>query len=170
MRLFGVIIGYHVRISDFQRMHDIILRYSVSENVIWNQLYQNRTASTERRIKDGKQIKEVKGSYGQRLIRESDIQSPGAALNDHWYIPVIAGSAHERTGYPTQKPVALLERIIKASSNQGDTVLDPFCGSGTTLRAAKTLGRKYIGIDQNPEAIRISENRLNPPQQELFTA
>ena len=76
----------------------------------------------------------------------------------------------EATGYPTQKPVALLERIIKASSNQGDVVLDPFCGSGTTLRAAKTLGRKYIGIDQNPEAIRISENRLNPPQQELFTA
>ena len=71
---------------------------------------------------------------------------------------------------PPKSLLALLERIIKASSNQGDVVLDPFCGSGTTLRAAKTLGRKYIGIDQNPEAIRISENRLNPPQQELFTA
>ena len=153
--------------SDFQRMHDIILRYSVSENVIWNQLYQNRTASTERRIKNGKQIKDVKGSYGQRLIRESDIQSPGAAMNDHWYVPVIAGQAHERTGYPTQKPVALLERIIKASSNQGDVVLDPFCGSGTTLVAAKTLGRNYIGIDQNPEAVRIAQSRLNPTQQEL---
>ena len=76
----------------------------------------------------------------------------------------------ERVGYPTQKPLALLARIIKASSKEGDVVLDPFCGSGTTLRAAKTLGRKYIGIDQNPEAIRITENRLNPPQQELFTA
>ena len=83
---------------------------------------------------------------------------------------VLSGISKNVTGYPTQKPIALLERIIKASSNQGDVVLDPFCGSGTTLRAAKTLGRKYIGIDQNPEAIRISENRLNPPQQELFTA
>ena len=71
---------------------------------------------------------------------------------------------------PLKSPLPLYERIIRASSNQGDVVLDPFCGSGTTLRAAKTLGRKYIGIDQNPEAIRISENRLNPPQQELFTA
>ena len=76
----------------------------------------------------------------------------------------------ETCNYPTQKPLKLLERIIRASSNQGDIVLDPFCGSGTTLRSAKTLGRKYIGIDQNPEAIRISENILNPPQQDLFTA
>ena len=95
----------------------------------------------------------------------------GVPLQDIWLDIAPAGrQPKERTGYKTQKPVALLERIIRASSNQGDVVLDPFCGSGTTLRAAKTLGRKYIGIDQNPEAIRITENRLNPPQQELFTA
>ena len=95
----------------------------------------------------------------------------GCPLQDIWTdIATAALQPKEATGYKTQKPVKLLERIIKASSNQGDVVLDPFCGSGTTLRAAKTLGRKYIGIDQNPEAIRISENRLNPPQQELFTA
>ena len=100
----------------------------------------------------------------------TDIKSDGAFMRDVWDIPVITNWSKESKQYPTQKPVALLERIIRASSNQGDVVLDPFCGSGTTLRAAKTLGRKYIGIDQNPEAIRISENRLNPPQQELFTA
>ena len=93
-----------------------------------------------------------------------------ATLSDSWEDILLRSNDNERVGYPTQKPVELLERVIKASSNQGDVVLDPFCGSGTRLRAAKTLDRKYIGIDQNPEAIRISENRLNPPQQELFTA
>ena len=95
----------------------------------------------------------------------------GIGLQDIWTDIVTAAlQPKEATGYKTQKPLKLLERIIMASSNQGDVVLDPFCGSGTALRAAKTLGRKYIGIDQNPEAIRITENRLNPPQQELFTA
>ena len=70
-------------------------------------------------------------------------------------------------GYDTQKLLALYERIIRASSNQVDLVLDPFCGSGTTLRAAKTLGRDYFGIDINPEAVRIAESRLNPTQQEI---
>ena len=95
-------------------------------------------------------------------------ENKGIICNTLWISQniVLSDFSKERNGYPTQKPLKLLERIIKASSNQGDVVLDPFCGSGTTLRAAKTLGRKYIGIDQNPEAIRITENRLNPPQQE----
>ena len=76
----------------------------------------------------------------------------------------LASCAKERLGYPTQKSLKLYERIIKASSNQGDIVLDPFCGSGTTLDAAKRLGRDYIGIDRNPEAIEICERRLDPPQ------
>ena len=62
-------------------------------------------------------------------------------------IPPINSQAKERLGYPTQKPVALLERIIQASSNPGDVVLDPFCGCGTTIDAAEKLGRKWIGID-----------------------
>ena len=66
----------------------------------------------------------------------------------------------ERLGYPTQKPVALYERMIKASSNQGDTVLDPFAGSGTTLDAAHTLGRQWIGIDEGDEAISVIQGRL----------
>ena len=75
-----------------------------------------------------------------------------------WRIPSALGN--ERVGYPTQKPIQLLARIIKASSNQGDTVLDPFCGSGTTLDAAQGLGRHWIGIDQNPDAIAITQKRL----------
>ena len=67
---------------------------------------------------------------------------------------------NERTGYPTQKPLALLKRIIKVSSNEGDVVLDPFCGSGTTLEAAESLGRKWIGIDSSSKAIEVSQLRL----------
>ena len=68
--------------------------------------------------------------------------------------------AKERLGYPTQKPVALLERIIQASSNPGDVVLDPFCGCGTTIDAAEKLGRKWIGIDITQLAISLIKNRL----------
>ena len=71
----------------------------------------------------------------------------------NWQVP-------EWQHYPTQKPLALLERIIKASSNEGDVVLDAFCGSGTTCVAAKNLGRHYIGIDANPDAIKIATERL----------
>ena len=88
-------------------------------------------------------------------------------FNNLW-LDIPIASQKQRVGYPTQKPVALYERIIKASSNAGDTVLDPFCGSGTTLDAAKRLGRHYIGIDQNPDAIAICEKRLNPAQQKLI--
>ena len=75
---------------------------------------------------------------------------------------------HERVGYPTQKPLALLERIIKASSNPGDLVLDPFCGSGTTLVSAQKLERRYIGIDSNADAVRIAETRLREADTELL--
>ena len=69
--------------------------------------------------------------------------------------------------YATQKPLALLERIIRASSNEGDTVLDPFCGSGTTIVAAASLKRNAIGIDQNPDAIKITKERLSQVQLQL---
>jgi len=86
-------------------------------------------------------------------------------------IPPIVSTAKERTGYPTQKPIALLERIIKASSNQGDIVLDPFCGAGTTVAAAEKLGRRWIGIEKNPVAVDITEKRLAKefPQAEYKT-
>ena len=88
-----------------------------------------------------------------------EMLTKGLPRRDVWEISIIAGSAKERTGYPTQKPLALMERI-KSSSNEGDTVLDPFCGSGTTLVAAERLGRKWIGIDRNQEAMSLAEERL----------
>ena len=85
----------------------------------------------------------------------------GIAITNLWAdISQVGGSAKERLGYPTQKPIALLERIIKASTNEGDVVLDAFCGSGTTLHAAHNLNRRWVGIDQNPDAIKICQERL----------
>ena len=72
----------------------------------------------------------------------------------------LGGSDAERTGYPTQKPLKLLERIIQTSSNPGDLILDPFCGSGTTLVAAETLGRDWIGIDLSEKALQLAQQRL----------
>ena len=87
---------------------------------------------------------------------------PGVPLQSIWAdIPSLRGGAAERLGYPTQKPVALLERIILASSNPGDVVLDPFCGCGTTVDAAQKHGREWIGIDITHLAITLIKNRLH---------
>ena len=83
------------------------------------------------------------------------------AVQDIWTdIPPIGAQATERLGFPTQKPEALLERIIRSSSNEGDTVLDPFCGCGTTIAAAQRLGRRWIGIDITHLAINLIRTRL----------
>ena len=81
-------------------------------------------------------------------------------LNSKLWLDIPIASPKQRTGYPTQKPVALYERMIKASSNQHDIVLDPFAGSGTTLDAAHTLGRQWIGVDVGDEAISVIQGRL----------
>ena len=86
----------------------------------------------------------------------------GTPLGNQWDdIPVIASHAKERLGYPTQKPEALLERIIRASSNEGDVVLDPFCGCGTAIAVAERLGRRWIGIDITHIAISLLKSRLH---------
>lgn len=97
---------------------------------------------------------------GIRLKRYLDEQK-GLALQSVWdNISPINSQAKEALGYPTQKPIALLERIIEASSNKGDIVLDPFCGCGTTLVAAQKLNRKWLGIDISPTACRVMSQRL----------
>ena len=96
------------------------------------------------------------------MIKKYLKDSKGVCMSNLWVdIRNLKGNSKEWVEYPTQKPIALLERIIKASSNEGDVVMDPFCGSGTTLVAAKNLNRKYIGIDQNETAIKITKERLN---------
>ncbi len=84
----------------------------------------------------------------------------GPALTDVWELPFLSTVSLERTGYPSQKPEALLERIILASSNPGDVVCDAFCGSGTTLAVARRLDRRWLGCDVSEEAVAIARRRL----------
>ncbi len=98
------------------------------------------------------------GMPNQKLYLDD---SPGRPLTDTWTdIPPVNSQARERVGYPTQKPEALLERIITASSNEGDLILDPFCGCGTAVAVAERLNRRWIGIDITHLAISIMKNRL----------
>jgi DNA modification methylase len=115
---------------------------------------------------------EVPNSHGRILLRRDGLPRkrcrivflddlPGVPLQTWWGdIPPLAGGSTERLGYPTQKPLALLERIVKSSSNANDIVLDAFCGCGTALVAAQSLGRQWIGIDISPTACRVMANRL----------
>ena len=121
-----------------------IKRLDQEGKIIW-------TANGKARIK---KIIEVSSDKTKMLKRKK--------IPDVWKIPSLGLASHskERIGYPTQKPEALLERIIKASSNPGDVVLDAFCGGGTTPAVARRLGRKFIGIDQSVRAIAVSNARL----------
>jgi site-specific DNA-methyltransferase (adenine-specific) len=102
-----------------------------------------------------------KGGGWPRYIRYLD-EVKGVPMQDVWVdLDAINAKAQERLGYPTQKPQSLMERIITASSNEGDTVLDPFCGCGTTIHAAQKLKREWIGIDITHLAISLIEKRLN---------
>jgi len=92
----------------------------------------------------------------------------GKTPTDVWWMTIVPTNSKEKTGYPTQKPIKLLERIIKIHSNPGDWVLDFFGGSGTTAEAAARLGRKFVIIDQNPEAIEVMAKRLFFAESEII--
>lgn len=99
-------------------------------------------------------------STGMPVYKRYLDEQPGVPLQDIWTDIRLHAGSNERLGYPTQKPVALLERIIAASSNEGDVVLDPFCGCGTTIDAAQKLGRRWLGIDITFIAVDLIEKRL----------
>jgi len=146
--------------KNFQRMHDVILFYSKEPQLnTFNTILEPLSPGTIKRWRGKKSRVEFEGDV--RLVTKmTDEDSPGRPSDDVWDIPVINSQAKERLGYPTQKPVALLERIIQASSNTGDIVLDPFCGCGTTIAAAEKLGRRWIGIDITYLAINLVMHRL----------
>jgi DNA modification methylase len=148
--------------------HDNVYFYSKtnSYNFYPNQIripYNQETLARTNR-KSGKS-----GLYKDNLIAEEKhkdrLNNSGKVPEDWWSdIPRLQGNSSERLGYPTQKPEALLERIIKASSNEGDVVLDCFMGGGTTIAVAEKLKRKWIGIDQSVQAIKVTEMRLQKLQ------
>lgn len=110
--------------------------------------------------RDGMIVWATRGEKLPQLKRYLN-KAEGVALQDVWTdIPPLNSQARERLGYPTQKPEALLARIIRASSNKGDTILDPFCGCGTTVSVAEQLGRNWIGIDISTTAVGIMKARM----------
>lgn len=148
--------------KNFQRVHDVMLRYVKDPEaaVRFNQLYEPLAASTQATWGSKKQLAVV-GAHGRRLRSSTtEAESLGTPLGDVWDIGIIAPVARERTGYPTQKPEALLTRWIEACSNPGDLILDPYAGSGTTLVCAARLGRRAIGIDMGGEALTVASQRL----------
>jgi site-specific DNA-methyltransferase (adenine-specific) len=139
----------------FQRMHDVILFYGKSSANIFNTQYQEPTESSKKRW-GGKQQRVTFDNEKNRLpTLEQNEDSPGVPMSDVWQIPIIAPSAKERLGYPTQKPLALLDRIIKASSNENNIVFDPFCGCGTAIESAIRNNRIWIGCDIAIHAIKL---------------
>jgi hypothetical protein len=149
---------------NFQRVHDVLLRWRRSLDAVprWNQSYEPLAASTLATWGTGKQ-RAVFTKEGRRARSSSTSEtSAGVPMGDVWDIGVLAPISRERTGYPSQKPEALLERLIAALSDPGDRVLDPYAGSGTTLAAARALGRVYVGIDSSDVAIDTIKARLGP--------
>ena len=143
-----------------QRVHDVLIRYAVDPQLArWTQLYEDPSASTLEVWGRGKQRGVTKN--GRRVRSElTGETSPGVPIGDVWEIGIIAPIAKERTGYPTQKPEKLLERVILAFTHEGDSILDPTCGSGTTLAVAQRLGRDATGIDSSKVAQRVTAQRL----------
>ncbi len=136
--------------------HDTIFWYAKGSGYVFNLLRGEPTRAMLAKYchiePDGRRYMM---SYGKRYYMKG-----GKPLDDVWAIPAISATSGERVGYPTQKPLALLDRIVRLASNPGDVVLDPFCGSGTTLVAARSLGRVAIGIDSSADAIAVTARRL----------
>jgi site-specific DNA-methyltransferase (adenine-specific) len=147
---------------NFQRVHDVLLRWrkDTAATPRWNQPYEPLAASTLATWGTNKQ-RAVFAKDGRRARSSSTAEkTAGVPMGDVWEIGVIAPIARERTGYPSQKPEALLERLVGALSNEGDLVLDPYAGSGTTLAVAHRMGRGFLGIDASPVALTTTRERL----------
>jgi DNA modification methylase len=148
--------------KNFQRVHDVLLRFVKNPRVEprFCQLYEPLAASTLATWGTRRQ-RAVVGASGTRTHSSSTLdESPGTPLGDVWEIGIIGPVARERTGYPTQKPEALLERLVNTCSGPGDLVLDPYAGSGTALAVATRLGRRAVGVDSSPEALGVIRQRL----------
>lgn len=159
--------GFKSQKTSWVRQHDTIFCYIKGNPATYNKQYK---PYREEYIKsffrhtdeDGRLYQQRKRSWGyeKQYLDESN----GHLIGDFWedIDPIYnRGKQQESLGYPTQKPEALLKRIIEASSNPGDILLDPFCGCGTSVAVARKLGRKFIGIDHTPEAIKTMNLRLN---------
>ena len=148
---------------EFSWKHDTILFYSKSKDYYWNESGVRVPYSDEYIQSHFGQVDDAGLPCRKRFDAgkwRTYYPDAGMIPNDWWELPYLNSQSKERLGYPTQKPRALLERIIKASSNEGDVVLDPFAGCGTCLDAAIVLKRKWIGIDITHVATNVIKKRL----------
>lgn len=165
------IIWHYRRWSNSQRnplpSHQTIFFYSKTDDYQYYQLFDDYSPSTnvdqilQRRERDehGKAV--YSRDENGKIVHDG--HKKGVPVSDVWDIPLLNPKARERVGYPTQKPILLLERIISLVTLPGGLVLDPFCGSGTTLVAAELTGRDSIGIDISAEAVQLAKHRLIEP-------
>jgi site-specific DNA-methyltransferase (adenine-specific) len=163
------IVWHYRRWSNSQRgllpAHQTILYYTKSDQFTFNEIWTEYSPATnvdqilQRRSRDAFNKSIYDRDDDGNVIANGNKR--GVPLSDVWDIPFLNPKAKERTGYPTQKPLLLLERIISLTTNEGHCVLDPFCGSGTTLVAAQSLRRAAIGIDMSADAVALSKRRLD---------
>lgn len=162
------IIWYYKRWSNSKKgllnAHQTIFFYSKSKHFKFNKIYTDYSPSTN--VDQILQARE-RGENGKAVYkRDKDGRivlgkgKKGVPLSDVWEIPYLNPKAKERVGYPTQKPVVLLRRILEISTAPSDMVLDPFAGSGTSCVAAKSMGRNFIGMDISKDAVALAERRL----------
>ena len=144
--------------------HQIIFFYSNTADFKFNTMYTDysETTNVDQILQD--QVRDENGKSKYKTDSNGDVvmgqAKKGVPLSDVWEIPYLNPKAKERVGYPTQKPIILLEQIIKLVTDEGDLVLDPFAGSGTTLVAAKMLNRNYLGFDISKDAVELTNSRL----------
>ena len=149
----------------FAKKHDVILFYTASDDGFWGDykvpLSVEYLASHYRHFDSEGRRCRIRIDHGTERIYYPE---EGAICNDWWEMPYLNSMAKERLGYPTQKPLVLLERIISASSKKGDIVFDPFCGCATTLVAAEDLSRNWVGIDISERAAELVVHRIRERQ------
>ena len=152
------------RKSQFQQAHDTIFYYTKSQNYIWNQQFGDYRDKNMKRYnktdEKGNKYALIKRKHTDGTVYYGKTYPKGKKINDVIDIPVLSATSGERIGYPTQKPEALLEKLILTSTNEGDVVADFFCGGGGTPTVAQKLGRRWIACDQSRVAVAITQGRL----------
>jgi DNA modification methylase len=148
-------LGAFQKQSGFPSKHDVILFYSKGESFTFNKLRGDPTPQMLAKYSHEDENGRYMMSYGKKYYLKG-----GKPIDDVWEVPTMAATSGERLGFPTQKPEALLEQVIEASSDRGALLADFFCGSGTTLAVAEKLGRRWIGCDLSRFAIHTTRKRL----------
>lgn len=149
---------WNIESNSFNRSHDVIYWYTKSNGYPFNQLYEDKSPKSSAQGKAWKSV--IDPETGRRKSILTGEATKGVPMSDVWDISMINPVGVERVGYATQKPEALLERIIQALSRQEYLVMDAFIGSGTTCAVAQKLGRRWIGVDVNKGAIQVTSKRL----------